>query len=427
MNSSKKRILYNTKDLPFQSKQSLDNAFVRAIEQASRDFAYATPYASVACPFNETTQKQVRAHAAAIGTPDLCLVIGVGGSSLGFRAVYEALQDHAILKPEQVIILETVDTPSVAAACKKITDALAHNKRVHTCVISKSGITTETIALWRIVQPLLSAHTPASWHRQVTIITDADSPLAQYAQTHNISTLIVPKVVGGRYAVFSPVGLLPLALCGIPLDPLCAGAQDAITEFCTGNNRMPYEHAQALIHADAQHYAVHDTFIFSPWCTALGLWYRQLAAESLSKKKHDDTIFSMIPTVSIGSTDLHAIGQLYLSGASNFWTTFIQIDEPNMLHTSTDAALDQCVAHLNNRPLPEIMGAIEHGTMDAYRENAIPFSTLTLPERSPYSIGFVLQSYMLAIMYAGKSLGVNPFDQPQVERYKNLTRTYLTR
>lgn len=396
------------------------------IKTASADATYSSFYASIYCPFDKIMQQHVQARANVVGAVDLLIVVGIGGSSLGFHAVYQVLQDQATLKPNQVIILETVDAPSTAVALHQIKSALDNNKKVHVCVISKSGITTETVALWRIVQATLSAHA-RSWARMVTIITDADSPLDKYAQKQTIAVLTVPRLVGGRYSVFSPVGLLPLALCGVDTAQLCTGARDAITAMIAEKNSMPLEHAAAIFTAYHKNYAVHDTFIFSQWCGAIGLWYRQLAAESLGKMRADKKLFSMLPTVSIGSTDLHSIGQLYLSGANNFWTTFMIVQEHKNISINHDEALGDVGVSLSEGSLSEIMDAIVQGTIKAYRNRGIPFSSITLAERSPHAIGYLLQSYMLAIIYAGTLLQVNPFDQPDVERYKEITRDLLRR
>ncbi len=401
---------------------------LQQIRSAVDDTQYSTSYASVRLPFDAPMLQAVEARVKDIGPIDHVVVIGIGGSSLGFKAVYDALQDQASMPSRSIIVLETVDTPSVVAALKHIDYVLTQKLRVHVCVISKSGTTTETITLWRMVQPVLQEHAAHQWHIGVTIITDAGSVLEQYAHDHKIAVLHIPPLVGGRYSVLSSVGLFPLMLCGIDGDVVHAGARDALTDATTLplQDTFPFKHACALQAAYNNCYEVHDTFIFSPWCATLGLWYRQLAAESLGKMSTvEDMIVDMIPTVSIGSTDLHSIGQLYLSGAQNFWTTFLIVHEHNVIKTNDDHALDRCVQSLNNRSLNAIMSAIIQGTMAAYQERGVPFSVVTLPERSPYAIGYLLQSYMLAIIYAGELLGVNPFDQPDVERYKSITRTLL--
>lgn len=417
-----KLVTYNSEQLLNTDKNFITSAAsqleaVRDLVQfATDDSAYSTLYASARLPFDAELAQSVRERANAVGAVDLLVLIGVGGSSLGFRAVYDALQDQVTILPHNVLVLETVDTPSVAAALVRIEGALQQTLNVHVCVISKSGTTTETNTLWHVVQPMLEKHIPQNWQRMVTIITDPNSPLADYAQAQGIAVLTVPKLVGGRYSVFSPVGLFPLMLCNIDTEQFLFGAQQAIHDSTAEplENTFPFRHAVAIATAFSNCYEVHDTFIFSVWCATVGLWYRQLAAESLGKMSETEgMVIDMIPTVSIGSTDLHSIGQLYLSGAQNFFTTFMIVHAQDALNTSV------------SNPLHEIMSAMVKATMQAYQERGVPYTVITLSERSPYTIGYLLQSYMLAIMYAGELLGVNPFDQPDVERYKLITRELL--
>ncbi len=427
------KVIYSSEQIRIE-KDTLSAALSRVavvcdeLRTALTDSYYTTSYASVYLPFDTLMHTRIQERVQEVGEIDLLVVIGVGGSSLGFRAVYAALQDQATLAAHQVLVLETIDTPSVAVALERIEYALAEKFRVHVCMISKSGTTTETIALFRLVQSILQKHN-SPWYRDVTIITDSDSPLDQYAQKMRIMTLALPALVGGRYSVFSAVALFPLMLCGIDIQSLLSGARDALRDATTVplEDTITFQHAVALASWYHTGYAVHDTFIFSPWCATLGLWYRQLAAESLGKKSIKDTlIVDMIPTVSIGSTDLHSIGQLYLSGARNFCTTFIIVSEADTLKIGEDHALDQCVP-LNNYSLNSVMTALIQGTLGAYQERSVPFSVITLTERSPSTIGYLMQSYMIASIYVGRLLGVNPFDQPDVERYKKITRTLLSR
>jgi len=433
-----------------------------AVKAAISDEHYTTPYASVRLLYDSAMHRVVDQRAIAVGIIDMCVVIGIGGSSLGFRAVYDALQDQARVQPHNVIVLETVDTPSVKAALAHIEAALAQSsfapcsaqgyaghgkassfalratadvtadaepkKRIHVSVISKSGTTTETIALWRVVQQLLQKNNPDAWYKQVTIITDAGSPLEQYAQEHKIAVLHIPKLVGGRYSVFSPAGLLPLLQCGINLNDLLAGAREAVDDMLKNplTESFPYLYGSLFYIAHTYTFPVHDTFIFSNWCSSIGSWHRQLVAESLGKKQNTgDKVVTLFPTVSIGSTDLHSIGQLYLSGARGFLTTFLIVHEEDEIETGNDQSLDRCVASLNDRSLADIMEIIFEGTLEAYQKRTIPCSVITLSARSPKLIGHLLQSYMLAIMHAGAMLDVNPFDQPDVERYKVIVRKLL--
>jgi glucose-6-phosphate isomerase len=398
-----------------------------AIQKATSDSTYSSLYASVHCSFDIPTREKIALRVSAIGTVDYAVIIGIGGSILGFRAIYEALQDYATIKKNHICILETIDSAAVITALDMLRSVLEKKLCVHIIVISKSGTTTETISLWRVVHPLLETYYPDNWQTLVTIITDTGSPFETYAHEHSITVLNIPPLVGGRYSVFSAAGLFPLALCGIALQPILDGAQNAISVL---QNRplqtsFPVQHALALSSAYYNNYQVHDTFIFSTWCSTIGLWYRQLSAESLGKINIHGKQIAMIPTVSIGSTDLHAIGQLYLSGAHNFWTTFITLNELDTVYISQDNALNTCAPSLHNRSLNDIMTIINTATIQAYHNRNIPYSHITLTVRSPYTIGYLMQSYMLAIMYAASLFEVNAFDQPNVEEYKKITRQLL--
>jgi glucose-6-phosphate isomerase len=419
----------NFDPIPLDDAAAKKVAAVRdAVKAAMHEEQYTTPYSSVRLLYDSAMHRAVDQRAIEVGIIDLCVVIGIGGSSLGIRAVYDALQDQARVQAQNVIVLETVDTPSVKVALQQIEAALIRQKRVHVSVISKSGTTTETIALFRVVQPLLQKNNPGAWHKQGTIITDAGSPLEQYAKEHKIAVLHIPQLVGGRFSVFSPAGLFPLLQCGINLNDLLAGAREAVDDMLKNSltESFPYLYGSLFYIAHKYTFPVHDTFIFSSWCATIGLWHRQLVAESLGKKQTTgDKVVTIFPTVSVGSTDLHSIGQLYLSGARGFITTFLIMQEHDDIKTNTDHSLDRSVTSLNDRSLAEIMNIIFEATLKAYQDRTNPCSVIALPERSPKMIGNLLQNYMLAIMHAGALLDVNPFDQPDVERYKVITRTLL--
>jgi glucose-6-phosphate isomerase len=133
------------------------------------------------------------------------------------------------------------------------------------------------------------------------------------------------------------------------------------------------------------------------------------------------------PTVSIGSTDLHSVAQLYLSGPRNTFTSFVSVEKNNTNLCLSDNPLLQTLAPtLQNRSLPTIMNAILQGTMAAYRTDKRPFIHLTLPEKNEYYLGQFMQIKMLEIMYLGFLMNINPFDQPSVELYKQETKKLLT-
>jgi glucose-6-phosphate isomerase len=197
----------------------------------------------------------------------------------------------------------------------------------------------------------------------------------------------------------------------------------------------PLSHNCATISAAliAYHYNhgkfIHDTFLFSVALTSLGAWYRQLSAESIGKSHDRNNALvniSLLPTISIGSTDLHSVAQLYFAGAHNRFTTFISV-EKNQTYVEIPAfeEFERVVPSLQNKSLATIMDAILQGTKKAYQQDKLPFVSFNIPEKSAFYIGQFMQIKMIEIMYLGYLLNINPFDQPEIEKYKKNTREIL--
>jgi glucose-6-phosphate isomerase len=297
-------------------------------------------------------------------------------------------------------------------------------------MISKSGTTTETIANFQLFFEVLQKHRPYNYNNFIVITTDENSALWNFAQEEEISTLAIPEKVGGRYSVLSAVGLFPLALCEIDIAALQNGAQNALP-IClsTTNNNIAVTSAALLYILHQQGYAIHDTFLFSVELEGLGKWYRQLMAESIGKS-HDNTgkkiNNGITPTVSIGSTNLHSIAQLYLSGPYNIFTTFVSVEKNNTnLHIPDNPLFHDLNPTIQNKPLITIMNAMLQGTMTAYRNDKRPFVHTILPEKNEYYLGQWMQIKMFEIIYLGFLMNINPFDQPNVELYKQETKKIL--
>ena len=242
----------------------------------------------------------------------------------------------------------------------------------------------------------------------------------------------IPKNVGGRYSVFSPVGQFPLAIIGLDIKELLQGACDAVQQ-CTLPEVEKNPAALSSI-IKYEHYKnnavnINDLFVFSVQLEAMGRWYRQLMGESLGKEFDIDgnkVDVGITPTFSVGSTDLHSVGQLYLGGPRDKFITFLDIEEyKGPIAVPNFPEFKNLVAKIQGKTLPSIMDAILKGVKEAYKKNERPFCSLVLPTLSPYYMGQLLQFYMIEIMYLGFLLRVNPFDQPHVELYKEETRKLL--
>jgi len=430
---------------------------------------YETDYAACALPRDAVVLERVQ---AAIEdkqrlNPSALVVIGIGGSIVGTQGVFQALCGQYYNEQQatcSLYFVDTFDTDASYDVYLLVEQLLQEGKTVLINVVSKSGVTLETQVNAALFVGLIQQYRPLDYKELVIITTDYDSVLWRNAQRDGIICLEIPQKVGGRFSVLSAVGLFPLGFIGIDLEGLRAGAEVMLNECLSHDiESNPAVLSAALLHL---HYCrgavIHDTFLFSKDLTGLGTWYRQLMAESLGKMYDRSGVLvrvGMLPTVSIGSTDLHSVGQLYLAGPQNRFTTFVTIEKncsdllvpctallshdgeratifkncgrkKNFLSAISLSEISSSESSLNESSLSEysfekLMSASAQGTMTAYQKQKLPFVHIVLPEKSAWYAGQFLQMKMIEILYFGYLLDVNPFDQPQVELYKREMRKLL--
>jgi len=390
---------------------------------------YDDDESSINLPFDKEMLDRVGAVVADKMTPGLkyIIVIGIGGSNLGTKAVYDALHGYTdILNPDRYPKCIFVDTNSPTFLSSLSAFFHAHVQQPEEIVvnaISKSGSTTETIANTEIVMAELEKKFPMVSDRLV-ITTDFGSKMWKAAEEKGIAALPIPEKVGGRYSVLSSVGLFPLAMAGFNITALLGGAQNmrdsCLSEDIGKNTALA---SAIILHSNyKQGYVINDNFIFNPELESLGKWYRQLLGESIGKR--DDV--GITPTVSIGSTDLHSVGQLYLGGPKNKITTFISAKNEKGNKIS-NKLLPGLVDGIEGKTPNDIMSAILEGVKYAYGNRDLPFMEIELGDISESSIGAFMQFKMMEMMYLGKMFDVNPFDQPNVEDYKSETKKILNK
>ncbi|MFN3187969.1 MAG: hypothetical protein ACK42D_00265 [Candidatus Paceibacteria bacterium] len=355
-------------------------------------------------------------------------LVGIGGSYLGAKAVYDALfvmRDITAHTNTRLVCIDT-NNPTLLKTCEEIIGSLSSPEEYFVVIASKSGATTETIVNAEIVLEMFDTHWPKRADR-VCVIGDTGSTLVNLGREVGMYTLTLPPKVGGRYSVFSAVGLLPLALCRIDIESLLHGAEMMLDSGTHVDSSLNPASASALVRAYEYHEgkSIHDWFTFSGELSSLGGWWRQLIGESLGKTV-GDTAFGITPTVSVGSNDLHSVGQLYLGGPKDKYFTFVTVKNTSRdFKVPTNRVFPSLVEVAKGRSVAEIMEAIVHGTKEACRERKLPFMSIMLEDISPYEIGAFMQFAMLETIYLGRLLGVNPFDQPDVEVYKRITKEIL--
>jgi len=398
------------------------SAYTTHLQSVVKKKDYLDNESSIQLGFDKELRDEVKKMAKKIGKQKLknIVVIGIGGSNLGTMAVYDALQDKT---KAEILFLDTVSSLKMKEA------ALILNKlKIQEFVIiavSKSGTTTETIANLEVLVSLLKQK-KADVKKRIVCITQENSKLWELAE----NKLAIPKMVGGRYSVFSAVGLLPLYLAGLDIDQLNRGAARAVSDNVQKNINKNFSIASAVLTYlhNQKGINIHNTFLFNPELECCGKWYRQLMAESIGKKKDlkgKVVRKGITPIVSIGSTDLHSMAQLYLGGPKDKFTNIIYGKNDTIVSVPKVLNFNGLVSNIKGKSFDNIMNAIFGGVKAAYEKNNLPYLTIELGKISEQSLGYYLQFRMIEMMYLAQLLKVNAFNQPSVEDYKKETRRLL--
>ncbi|OGL71584.1 hypothetical protein A3C17_02665 [Candidatus Uhrbacteria bacterium RIFCSPHIGHO2_02_FULL_53_13] len=410
------------------AKKKLEG-YRKRLEQIAEHTDYAQPESSIQLSFDRTLQVAVETevlHAHPKTVQDVVL-IGIGGSSLGTSAVYDALSPTRALK--RLHVLDTLSPINLRTVADRLR---AHkSERAYTvCVVSKSGGTTETIANAMTLEVEIKKQHPKCLDRFV-VITDEGSALWNRARERNMRVLAVPAMVGGRFSVMSAVGLFPLALLGVDIRQLLSGARKAVRDNTQNSAQNSARASAAIVHHQWKHgRAIHDTFVFNPELESLGKWVRQLTAESLGKRENlsgKEVRVGITPTVSVGSSDLHSMAQLSIGGPADKFTTFVHSAWAQDARVPQRSTFDRLVADAQAQSYNGIMSAIRKGTHAAYRSAGHPYVEVELEGLSEKELGAYMQFRMIETMYLAQLMRVNAFDQPAVEAYKSVTRRLLKR
>lgn len=350
--------------------------------------------------------------------PTSLWLIGIGGSNMGAMALYYALYHETNGMP--CYFVDTLDPFVTQDLLEKCRQELVAGGRPLLVIISKSGSTLETVANAALFVDLIELYI-RNYARYVVAITDHGSSLYHEAQRKKYTILEIPKHVGGRFSVFTAVGLFPLGMLGISVRDVCAGALRAVQDGLQENNDTLTQ--AALMYAQyTMGRTVFDQFLFGPRLAFLGHWYRQLMGESLGKVAHKKGVsipVGIVPTVSLGSADLHSVLQLYLAGPRTIFTSFVLGTLPKNMQ---DVTIDH--GPYAGKTVSSVQHAVLRGTQVAYALQKVPFVSYEF-ELTAFSLGYFMQSKMIEIMHLGFLLGINPFDQPAVELYKREVRALL--
>ena len=349
---------------------------------------------------------------------DVFIVIGIGGSYLGARAVIEFLKSNMYNDLKR-------DTPAIYYAGCNISSTsmrelidICKDKDVCINVISKSGTTTEPAVAFRVFRSMLEEKYGEDGARErIFVTTDkARGTLKSFSDKKGYQTFVVPDDVGGRFSVLTAVGLLPIAVAGIDIDSLMQGANAARLAYSDpdlkNNDCYKYAAIRNILYRKGKTTEIlvgYETF-----ATMFHEWWKQLYGESEGKDNK-----GIYPSSVVFSTDLHSLGQYIQDGMRNLFETVIAIrDTRDSLDIPYDEANVDGLNFLAGMSLNEVKNTAMKGTLLAHIDGGVPNILLELDERSEYSLGYMIYFFELACAVSGYLLGVNPFDQPGVEAYK---------
>jgi glucose-6-phosphate isomerase len=375
---------------------------------------------------------------------DRVVVLGIGGSYLGARALFEALKstyhnelpaEARLGAPRMYFEGNSLDND----ALQDLLDLLQQTciepdlraERWGLIVISKSGGTLETAVAYRVFRREAVEYYGNYWERlrQLIIpITGAQGKLRQLCRADGYADediFTIPENVGGRFSVFTPVGLLPAAVLGLDIRALLLGAAAMTRRFLD----EPFERNPVLQYAGLNYLLstrhqkpIRVLAVWSKKLEALGLWYDQLLSESLGKQGQGAT-----PLTAVETRDLHSRGQQHQEGSRDKVINNLVVKAPRSAPLLVGMAErnEDDLNQYSRKSYPELAAAALEGTNAAYFEAARPTANLVLPMLSEHVLGQLMQMLMLATVVEGRLLGVNPYGQPGVEAYKRQMQSRL--
>ena len=340
------------------------------------------------------------------------VVFGTGGSNLGARALINTLTKQ----PKNILFFDNIDP------------LFFQNEIINLdlnttgfIIISKSGTTPETLSQFgSIVNIAREKNNLDVLFKNSLVVTEfKDSPLFNIAKKNSCTLLEHKKDIGGRYSIFSNVGMIPAILAGLDVKKVHLGASKVIenSDFLD-----TFKFAQIFKFCSSNNYFSNAMMTYSDGLTYFGKWYLQLWAESIGKKDRGITALH-----AVGTTDQHSQLQLYLDGPKDKYFTFIKSNHHKKgLKIDTEIMKEESVNYLINKTMGDLMHAEQDATIDTFKINNFKFREILLNEINEETMGALMASSIMETIAACLYFEVDPFDQPAVEQGKDLTKKYLS-
>ncbi len=368
------------------------------------DTNYRTNYGFIRSLCMKNTVDDVKSYKNSTDRYENIVQVGIGGSALGASASCEFLGGiyHNFLNDKRYFCLDNIDAKRFEFILSlDLGKTLFH-------IVSKSGSTLETLAQFFVIYKKIEALFGDKVGEHFVFTTSKEGFLYEFAQKHNIKTFFIPDEVGGRYSVFSSVGLIPLAFLGYDIESFVKGAKTAVRAFRNGWD-FPVDFAKFAIGEYKNSKNIIVMFVYKDRLKGVAEWFRQLWAESLGKNAKGQT-----PVCAVGTTDQHSQLQLYQDGPKDKTVVFVDVEQKEDFEIEDDFEF----GNLKGQTVSGIMTIEKESTKKALRKNSVHCGDIFIKSVNEYSLGALYISLMIATAKAGELLGVNPFDQPGVELSK---------
>ena len=339
------------------------------------------------------------------------VVFGTGGSNLGARALINILVDQ----PNNILFFDNIDPLFFQSQILKL-----DFETTGFIVISKSGSTPETLSqLGSIVNIANEKNILNILNENMMVITEfKDSPLFNIAKKNNCLLLEHQNDIGGRYSVFSNVGMVPAIIADLNVKKIHDGVNKVLSNNDFNNS---FKFAQMFKYSVSNNFTSNVLMTYSDGLNYFGKWYLQLWAESIGKQNRGVTALH-----STGTTDQHSQLQLYLDGPKDKFFTFIKSNYSNKGLTIDSQLMEtESVNYLVNKKMGDLMHAEQDATIDTFKLNGFKFREISIEKIDEEAIGMLMANSIIETIAACMYFEVDPFDQPAVEQGKILTKKYL--
>lgn len=404
------------KGIPEQEFSSILTSLRRYIEDFGKERKEGE-HAWTEDPRNDDTIAKVKEVAAFAKQEKIKTVVwvGIGGSGLGPKVIREVFETP---ETAEFVLLDTIDP-----AMLKLYDSLIDWRSALVVVVSKSGGTLEPMSVFfHCWKRLKDAHGSKAGDYCVGVTDPKKGNLRSFCLEHGVRMLPIPANVGGRYSIFTPVGLLPLALLDADIDAFVQGAKD-IDESCS--NVIPDENPAAMLAAvqflldTKRDCKVRVIMPYSQRLESVARWNQQLIAESLGKVETNNPI----PLAAIGTQDQHSLLQQWMAGPRKQWHIFIREIEKESFTVPNE--VDESLSYLAGKEYGELLDACYKGTSSALTQAKRPHITIAMQKLDAYHLGQLFYLFLAEVVLLGKLYRIDPYGQPAVEIGKKITKSLL--